>query len=74
MEELGMGKVLLWRNAYEESHKDEGGGPFTATDWDYSGGSLYARKVYQGQSGETPLGFSFVEDTTMDIFFKPGGK
>jgi hypothetical protein len=73
MEELGLGRIRLWRNAYDESHKDEGGGPFYAVDWDYSGGSLYARKVYQGKSGETPLGFSFFEDTTMDIFFKPGG-
>jgi hypothetical protein len=71
MEDMGLGKVLLWHDAFTESHKDEGGGPFIARDWEYSGGSLYARKVYQGKRGETPLGFPFIEDTTIEIYFTP---
>ena len=73
MEEMGFPKVLLWHDAYTASHQEEGGGPFTARDWEYNGGSLYARKVYQGKRGETELGFPFTEDTTMEIFHKPGG-
>ena len=71
MEDMGLGKVLLWHDAFTESHKDEGGGPFFARNWEYSGGSLYARKVYQGKRGETALGFPFIEDTTIEIYFTP---
>jgi hypothetical protein len=78
MQDLGLGEVRMWRDGYKATHKDEtldlGGGEetYVAQDWDYSGGSLYARKLYQGKRGETELGFSVIEDTTMDLFHKPG--
>jgi hypothetical protein len=77
MEDLGLGKMRMWPDGYWATHKDEildmGGGEetYVAQDWDYNGGNLYARKLYQGKRGETKLGISVIEDTTMDLFFKP---
>ncbi len=67
----------MWRDGFKATHKDEileynGQETFNIEDWEYNGGSLYARKVYQEKRGDTELGFSVIENTTIDLFFKPG--
>jgi hypothetical protein len=78
MQEIGLGEVLMWRDGYKATHQSEmadlgGQSSYVAQDWDYSGGSLYASKSYQGKRGETEVGYEVIEDTTIKLIHKPGG-
>jgi hypothetical protein len=56
----------IWQDLFAALH---GGASFTIKDWDYVGGSLYARKTYS-QSGSSGEG-SAVEQTSLELWHTP---